>query len=103
MNVFISQPMRGFSDTEITVVREKIFEEFKLTHPEAVLIDNLIMNPAQSDLKDVAHPEIVLLAMSIDRMADADVVIFAKGWENYPGCRVENRVARYYGLKIAYA
>ena len=101
--VFISQPMKGLSDAKIIVVREKLFEEFRAEHPDAVLIDSLTSKSEQDNLKDMAHPEVMLLARSIGRMADADVAIFAPGWENYTGCRVENRVARYYGIKIKYA
>lgn len=103
IKVFISQPMKGLSEAKIIVTREKIFEEFRATHPTAVLIDNLTTKSEMENLREVEHPEIQLLARSIGRMSDADVVIFAKGWENYPGCRVENRVARYYGIKTAYA
>lgn len=31
---------------------------------------------------------------------EADVVYFAKGWENARGCRIEHTVAKEYGLKI---
>lgn len=99
--VFISQPMRGISDAKILVVREKLFNEYLADHPDAVLIDTTI--PPTEAMLQVKHPSIQLLARSIGKMADADVVIFAKGWENYPGCRIENRVARYYDLQLIYA
>ncbi len=99
--VYISQPMRGVSDAKILVVREKLFEEYKADHPDAVLIDSFT-KPTEA-MMEVKHPRIQMLARSIGRMADADVVIFAKGWDAYPGCRIENRVARYYDLKMIYA
>lgn len=99
--VFISQPMRGISDAKVLVVREKLFEEYKAEHPDAVLIDNLV-SPTEAML-EVKHPRVQMLGRSIGRLADADVVIFAKGWENYPGCRVENYVARYYDIEMKYA
>lgn len=99
--VFISQPMRGVSDAKILVVREKLFEEYKAEHPDAVLIDSFT-KPTEAML-EVKHPRIQTLARSIGRMADADVVIFAKGWESYSGCRIENYVAKYYDLQLIYA
>lgn len=101
MKVFISQPMRGISDAKILVVREKLFEDFKAAHPDAELIDQIV-KPTEA-LLQVSHPRIQMLSRSIAKMADADVVIFAKGWEGYSGCRVENYVARYYDLQIIYA
>ena len=101
MNVFISQPMKGISDTEVVVIREKLFGEYRAEHPDAVLIDSFI-KPTEA-LKEVKHPRILMLARSVAKMADADVVIFAKGWEGYPGCRIENRVARYYDIPVKYA
>ncbi len=99
--VFISQPMRGISDAKVLVVREKLFNEYKAEHPDAVLIDNLV--PPTEAMLAVKHPRVQMLGRSIGRLADADVVIFANGWENYPGCRIENRVARYYDIDVIYA
>lgn len=99
--VFISQPMRGVSDARVIALRRKLFNEYKEDHPDAVLIDSLT-KPTEA-LREVAHPRVQMLARSIGSMADADVVIFARGWEGYPGCRIENRVARYYDLEMVYA
>lgn len=99
--VFISQPMRGVSDAKVITLRNQIFKDYKAKHPDAVLIDSLT-KPTEA-LLEVSHPRVQMLARSIGRMADADVVIFAKGWEGYPGCRIENRVARYYDLEMVYA
>lgn len=101
IKVYVSQPMRGISDAKVITTRNKLFKEFKEKHPDAVLIDSLT-KPTEA-LLEVKHPRVQMLARSIGRMADADVVIFAKGWEGYPGCRIENRVARYYDLEMLYA
>lgn len=101
IKVFISQPMKGVSDAKVLVVREKLFGEFKAEHPDAILIDSLT-SPTEA-LREVKHPSVQLLGRSIGRLSDADVIIFAKGWENYPGCRIEERVATYYDIKRIYA
>ena len=103
MKVYISQPMRGVSDAKILVVREKLFGEFQAEHPNEpmVLIDSIV--PPTKALREVKRPSVEMLAHSIEKMADADVVIFAVGWEKYAGCRIENYVARYYEIPIVYA
>lgn len=42
------------------------------------------------------------LADSLKIMADCDIVMFCKGWQNARGCVVENLVANLYGLKVIY-
>ena len=104
MKVFISQPMSGLTDAEICVVRDKVFGDYFADHPEAVLMD------AYSEVKKrfgefytYEHPNVAMLAQSIDMLANSDVVIFAKGWENHRGCRVEEKIATYYGIHKVYA
>lgn len=103
MKVYISQPMKGISDAKVLVVREKLFGEYQAGNPgePMELIDSIV--PPNKAIRQVKKPTIAMLAHSIEKMADADVVIFATGWEKYPGCRIENYVARYYDIPIVYA
>ena len=41
-----------------------------------------------------------MLASSINKLADADLVVFASGWENARGCKIEFEVAKQYGKRI---
>ena len=41
------------------------------------------------------------LAKSIEAMSEADIVIFANGWEETRGCRIEFEIAKQYGKEIA--
>ena len=103
MNVFISQPMNGLTDAEIVTVREKIFDEFKLDHPEAVLLDHYAdLKSKVGIFNSYTHSNVALLAESLRTMADADVVLFAKDWEKARGCRIENKVAGYYDIERVY-
>lgn len=40
------------------------------------------------------------LGKSIEFLSKADYAYFAKGWENYRGCRIEHECAVQYGIKI---
>lgn len=40
------------------------------------------------------------LARSIEFLAKADVAIFAPGWQNARGCRIEHQCAEDYGIPV---
>lgn len=104
MKVFISQPMSGLTDAEIVVVREKLFGDYQAEHPEAVLMDSYSeIKKLMGKYYTYEHPNVAMLAQSIDVLADCDVVIFAKGWEKHRGCRIEEEVATYYDIHKIYA
>lgn len=48
-------------------------------------------------------PPLRLLGMSLEKMADADAVIFAPGWKEARGCRVEHLAASEYNIPIIHA
>lgn len=95
MKVFISQPMNGKSNEEIEAIREDIVNDFKEIYKEKVIILDSFFKNAPHDAKPVWF-----LGKSLEIMSEADVVYFAKGWENARGCRIEHTVAKEYGLKI---
>lgn len=104
MKVFISLPMSGRTDAEITALKEQLFEEYKAENPRAVLMD------AYSDVKNhmgefytYEHPPIAMLAESLMCLADSDLIIMAPRWERHRGCQIEHQVAKEYGIPIKYA
>ena len=103
MLVYISQPMSDKSDQEIRVVREKIFGDYKAEHPEATLLGSFMDQEELSKMPVYKNQPVALLGEALQIMADADVVIFAPGWEHYRGCRIEDKVATYYDIKKVYA
>lgn len=93
--LFISQPMRGKTDEEILAVRERAIKsaERQLGEPVEV-IDSFFQNaPAE------ARP-LWFLGKSLELLSTADVVYFAKDWEQYRGCRIENQCAIEYGIDL---
>lgn len=83
--------MNGLSDDEIIRVREIIK---KMLTENDELIDSFIEGaPAK------AAP-LWYLGESIKLLGSADVVVFAPGWENARGCRIERRCAEEYGIPM---
>lgn len=95
MKVFISQPMRGKSDEEILLERNQMInkvEESATEKPE--IVDSFFQGaPAE------ASP-LWFLGKSLQLLATADVAVFAKGWEDARGCRIEHECCEQYGIKI---
>lgn len=93
--LFISQPMRGKTDEEILAVRAKAIESAERNIGEKVeVIDSFFQNAPAA-----ANP-LWYLGESLKLMSTADVVYFAKGWEEARGCRIENTCALEYGIEL---
>ena len=93
--LFISQPMRDKTDEEILAVRAKAIESAEEALGEKVeVIDSFFQN-APADAKPLWY-----LAKSLELMSTADVAYFAKDWEKYRGCRIENTCAIEYGIGV---
>lgn len=93
--LFISQPMRGKTDEEILSVREKAIASAERHLGEKVkVIDSFFKNAPVE-----ARP-LWFLGKSLELLSTADVVYFAKGWEEARGCRIENTCAIEYGIEL---
>ena len=94
MKVFISQPMRGKSNEEILLERNQMIKkvnEIATEKPE--VIDSFFENaPAE------AKP-LWFLGKSLELLSTADIAVFAKGWEEARGCRIEHECCVQYGIK----
>lgn len=95
--LFISQPMRGKTDEEILAVREKAIASAERELGEKVEVINSFFREAYEEGKN--YP-LYWLGKSISLMAQADVVYFAKGWEEARGCCIENTCAIEYGIEL---
>jgi hypothetical protein len=94
--LFISQPMRGKTDEEILAVREQAIASAERELGEKVeVIDSFFQNSPNG-----MNTSLWCLGRSLELMADADVVYFAKDWEKYRGCRIENECAIEYGIEL---
>ena len=94
MKVMISQPMNGRNQEEIKKERQMIVDKFNKMHIE--VIDTLFTEEAPQD----CNVAVYYLGKSISAMKDIDAIYMCDNWINARGCRIENRVAREYGIKI---
>lgn len=93
--LFISQPMCDKTRKEILAVRQQAkLQVENLLGYKVDLVENFI-----EDIPDGATP-LWCLTQSLLSLADADIVYFCKGWEEYRGCRIEREIASEYHLHI---
>lgn len=93
VRLFISQPMQGRSDEEITAEREyaKLAAE-RILKEEVEVINSFFQG---GDMKPLEY-----LSDSLKFLAGADWAWFCDGWEQVKGCKIENLCAREYGIPI---
>ena len=88
--LFISQPMRGKSSSEILAARHMAVTEAERFVGETVeVIDSFF--PGETNA-------LLCLGKSLQLMSEADVVYFAPGWKEARGCKIEHLAAVEYGL-----
>ncbi|MDB2103999.1 hypothetical protein PMW00_13335 [Clostridium paraputrificum] len=94
--LFISQPMRGFTDEEILKTREEIRIKAEKTIGEPVeLIDSFIKDYPGEINKVIP---VYYLGKSIQFLSQADVAYFGGDWRTARGCLIEHEVAVQYGI-----
>nr|DAR49013.1 MAG TPA: N-deoxyribosyltransferase [Caudoviricetes sp.] len=92
--VFISQPMRGKTETEILAERNRIIEEI-----QNLIGDHEVLDTYFDDFGECSKP-LQYLAKSLWMLADADCAYFASGWHGARGCRIEHDSAVAYDVEI---
>lgn len=93
--LFISQPMRGKTDEEILKERKEAIEAAERILGEEVEVIDSFFEKAPVDAKPLWF-----LGKSIELLSDADIVFFAKGWEEARGCKIEHECAVEYGIIV---
>ena len=82
MKIYISQPYAYKSDEEIVKVRNDIIKELHAYMKDIEILDSVIQKEQTFGLKQLSESILVL--------SDADAIIFAPGWEESRGCRIEH-------------
>ena len=91
--LFISQPMKDKTDEQIKQERENAIKNAKeIVGDDVEVIDSFFENAPHD-----ARP-LWFLGKSLELLSTADVAYFAKDWEKYRGCRIENTCAKEYGI-----
>lgn len=93
--LFISQPMRGKTDEEILKERKSLIADVYMKTHECVQVLDSFFTGAPEDATPLWY-----LGQSLVMLSAADMVVFAPGWENYRGCRLEHQAAVDYGIPI---
>ena len=96
VKLYISQPMRGKAMNDIMAERKQLVAEaaVELRTDDILVLDTLFINHDR--------PKLARLGRSIEKMAEADAVIFAPDWKQAAGCRVEHIAASEYDMRILY-
>ena len=96
VKLYISQPMRGKCMNDIMAERKQLVAEaaVALRTDDILVLDTLFVNHDR--------PRLAMLGRSIEKMAEADAVIFAPDWKQAAGCRVEHLAASEYDMRILY-
>ena len=95
--IFISQPMNGLSDLQISKDRARVIEGLYnegYKPDEITVIDTFI----EENAPDNVNAGLWYLGKSIESLADADIAVFAKGWREARGCLIEFECAKKYGI-----
>lgn len=93
MIAMISQPMQGKSNNEIEAERAELVSI--LEEQGYDVLDTVL---TEADVKK--DDPICYLAKSLELLAEADILVCMKGWEEARGCRIEHLVAEEYGKEI---
>ena len=98
--VFVSQPMKGKTKEKILEEREKIrntLDGYFRGIPYTI-IDSVLTPP-----KNTTNEALWCLGRSLQLLSEADVAIFAEGWELARGCWLEHESCLRYGIPTLYA
>ena len=93
--LFISQPMKDRTDLQIKTEREYAINAAKEMLGEDVEVIDSFFENAPHD----ARP-LWFLGKSLELLSTADVAYFAKDWDKYRGCKIENTCAKEYGIRV---
>ena len=98
--VFVSQPMKGKTKEKILEERERIkntLDGYFRGNPYTV-IDSVLTPP-----NNTTNEALWCLGRSMQLLSEADVAIFANGWELARGCWLEHECCIRYGIHTLYA
>lgn len=98
--VFISQPMGGYTLEEIKRTRKKIVNDLEAMYSDkdVEVVDNVTIN-MDYITDNMSHPGLWYFAESLKLMVGVDFVIFADGWEDSVGCRLEHEITKAFGIR----
>lgn len=99
MKVFISQPMRGLPREKINNRRNEIINKIKnrYLNDNIEFIYSIISEYPNENIECVPA---WYLSKSIDKLSQATLAYFDKGWEDTDGCTIEHIICEKYKIKM---
>ena len=94
--IFISQPMKDRSEEEIRTEREELILIATQQYGAIEVIPSFFGE--EFDASKSKNPAVKYLGKSIEMLAEADIALFGKGWENARGCKMEHDICCSYGI-----
>lgn len=99
--VFISQPMSGLSDKEISDTRAKMMDYIEnISKPSIIPV--FAKHKIVPSEKMVRNPHMYQIGADIQLLSMCDELFVAPGFENSVGCNMEIHTAETYGMPIHY-
>ena len=95
MKLFISQPMKDKTNEEIKAERELLTNKAKERYGDNIEVIDSFFEDVPHDAKPLWF-----LGKSLELLSTADVAYFAKDWDKYRGCKIENTCAIEYGIEV---
>lgn len=95
--VFISQPMNGKNNNQISIQRNELYEYAKNKYGIDVELVDSFFEGAPHHKKPLWF-----LGKSIEKLSDAEVIIMAPDWDKARSCKIEHDAAIAYGIEVDY-
>ena len=99
MRVFVSVPVRGRSDAEVAAEKQAVLERVRNAYPNDTL-ELIDSNVTEDAPMDGDRAGVWYLGKSLELLATADLAVFADGWRDARGCRIERAVCEAYNIPI---
>lgn len=96
MNIFISQPMTGYTQKQILSERSKAINYIQNNCDDVQFINSYL-----PEFQDTDNP-IYALGETIKLLSKADMIVFLKNWEQSKGCQIEHKICELYKIKKIY-
>jgi len=99
MKVFVSQPMRGYTEEEILKRRNSIENALKDRYGEEniEIMDSYFKDFEESMMEKGTNKGLWYLGKSLQMMAKADIIVLCDTEYGARGCEIEAHAAREYG------
>ena len=97
MKIFISQTMRDKTDEEILETRAKIIDKVRSIFDEDIEVLDSFFQGVPHEAKPLWY-----IGESLKVMSEADLVVFAPGWETARGCCIERQCCISYDKSVMF-